>query len=90
MATSLKLADDLKQRIQRLAERRDRSPHYLMREAIERYVGQEEAREAFRQEAEDAWRHYQETGLHATGEEVREWLNRWGTPEETAAPECHV
>ena len=89
MATSLKIDDALKNRVQRLASQRRRSAHWIMREAIEQYVEREEARESFRQEALAAWSSYQETGRHLTGGEVRDWLNSWGTDEEKAAPECH-
>ena len=47
MATSVKLDDDLKSRIQHLAETRNRSAHWIMREAIRDYVEREEARESF-------------------------------------------
>ena len=90
MATSVKLDDQLKARIQQLAHVRDRSPHYLMREAIERYVDQEEARERFQQEAKESWQHYQETGLHVTGEELFAWLRTWGDENPTAPPACHT
>jgi predicted transcriptional regulator len=89
MATSIKIDDSLKSRIQRLASTRRRSPHWIMREAIEQYVEREEAREGFKQEALASWAAFQETGRHLTGEEVRTWLNSWGTEEEKAAPECH-
>lgn len=90
MATSLKIDDDMKQRIRRLAEQRERSPHWIMRQAITEYVEREEERESFYQEAMDGWREYQETGLHITGEEFFEWISRWGTDAETAFPECHT
>jgi predicted transcriptional regulator len=89
MATSLKIDDDLKSRIQNLASLRRRSPHWIMREAIQQFVEREEARESFRQEAEASWASYRETGRHLTGQEVRGWLNTWGTDDEKAAPECH-
>ena len=38
MATSVKLDAGLKSRLDRLASARQRSPHWLMREAIQRYV----------------------------------------------------
>ncbi|WAK00377.1 CopG family ribbon-helix-helix protein [Methylobacter sp. YRD-M1] len=41
MATSVKLDDDLKNRIQHLAEMRHRSAHWIMREAIRDYVERE-------------------------------------------------
>ncbi len=89
MATSVKLDDDLKNRIQHLADIRHRSAHWIMREAIRDYVDREEAREGFKQEALASWKAYQETGRHLTGQEVRRWLNTWGTDEEKEIPQCH-
>jgi predicted transcriptional regulator len=89
MATSLKIDDALKQRVQQLADQRSRSPHWIMLEAIRQYVEREEARESFRQDALAAWTHYRETGEHLTGDEVRRWLATWGTDEERPAPPCH-
>jgi len=89
MATSLKIDDGLKSRVQQLADRRRRSAHWIMLEAIEQYVQREEARESFRQEALASWEAYRETGRHLTGEEVRAWLNTWGTDDEKTVPECH-
>lgn len=89
MATSLKIDDTLKSRIQRLAGRRRRSPHWLMLEAIRQYIEREEARENFKEEALASWAAYQETGRQVTGEEARAWLENWGIDEEKASPECH-
>ncbi|MFV1976496.1 MAG: CopG family ribbon-helix-helix protein [Candidatus Scalindua sp.] len=89
MATSVKLDDELKSRIQRLADARQRSAHWIMREAIRNYVEREEARESFKQEALASWAAYQETGQHLTGQEARDWLNTWGTDEEAEIPGCH-
>lgn len=89
MATSLKIDDEMKGRIQALAEQRDRSAHWIMREAIRQYVDREEARESFRQEALESWTAYQETGRHLTLSETTAWLETWGTEQEREAPECH-
>jgi len=89
MAASLKLDDDLKSRIQHLAYARHRSADWIMREAIREYVEREEAREGFKQEALASWTAYKETGRHLTGQEVRNWLNTWGTDEEKEIPPCH-
>lgn len=89
MATSVKLDDELKIRIQHLANVRHRSAHWIMREAIRDYVEREEARESFKQEALASWAAYQETGLHLNGQEVRDWLSTWGSDKETASPDCH-
>ena len=89
MATSLKIEDTLKGRVQHLASQRRRSAHWIMLEAIQQYVEREEARENFKQEALASWATYQETGQHLTGQEVRAWLNTWGTEDEQAVPVCH-
>ena len=89
MATSVKLDNDLKSRIQHLAGLRRRSAHWIMCEAIRDYVEREEAREKFKQEALASWTAYQETGRHLTGQEVSDWLSSWGTDKETEIPQCH-
>lgn len=87
--TSIKLDDDIKQRVRSLAESRKRTSHWVMREAIAQYVEREEKREALRQDTLKAWQELQETGLHATAEEIDRWLQNWGTDDEAPAPECH-
>lgn len=89
MATSIKIDDELKDRVQSLATLRQRSAHWIMLEAITQYVIREEARENFKQEALTSWTEYQETGLHLSSKEVRTWLNTWGTKAEKRLPKCH-
>lgn len=89
MATSIRIDEDLKNRVQRIADIRYRSAHWIMREAIRDYVEREEAKERFKQEALASWTAYKETGRHLTDEEVQEWLSRWGTDNETKIPQCH-
>ncbi|MBP9727448.1 MAG: CopG family ribbon-helix-helix protein [Gammaproteobacteria bacterium] len=89
MIASLKLNSELKLKIQHVADLKQRSAHWIMCEAIRIYVEQEQAREAFKQEAIDSWAHYQETGLHLSEEEAQKWLSTWGTEAEKEAPECH-
>ncbi|BBP78090.1 ribbon-helix-helix protein, CopG family [Pseudomonas gingeri NCPPB 3146 = LMG 5327] len=87
--TSIKLDDELKGRVQHLADARRRTSHWIMREAIAQYVEREEKRETFRQETLQAWEEFQATGLHATAEDVEKWLSSWGTENELPAPPCH-
>jgi predicted transcriptional regulator len=89
-ATSIKLDDGLKGRVQHLAEARRRSSHWIMREAIAQYVEREEKREAFRQDAIRAWDEYQQTGLHLTLEEADAWLAKLEAGEDAEPPKCHV
>ena len=87
--TSLKLDTDTKKRVQRLASARRRTPHWLMREAIEQYVEREEKRERLRQDALAAWNHYQTTGLHVTAEEADSWLAKLEAGKKAPPPKCH-
>jgi predicted transcriptional regulator len=88
--TSLKLDVEVKQRVQRLAAARRRSPHWLMREAIEEYVEREEKREQFRQDALSAWAHYQTTGLHLTAEDADAWLAKLEAGKDARPPKCRA
>jgi predicted transcriptional regulator len=88
--TSLKLDADLKRRIQRLAESRKRTPHWLMKEAIEKYAAHEEWRDELWRDANAAMEDYDRTGLHLTGEEVQEWLRRRAAGEDVDLPPCHT
>jgi predicted transcriptional regulator len=88
--TSLKLDLEVKQRVQRLADARRRSPHWLMREAIEEYVDREEKREELRRDALAAWTHYQMTGLHATAEEADDWLVKLEAGKKAPPPKCRA
>lgn len=89
MATSLKIDGVLKSRVHNLADQRRRSAHWVMLEAIQQYVDREEQREAFKQEASRSWASYHETSRHITGQEARNWLDTWGTENETDALNCH-
>ncbi|SFC96819.1 Predicted transcriptional regulator [Thiohalospira halophila DSM 15071] len=86
--TSIKLDEELKGRVQELADARRRSAHWLMREAIEQYVEREERREAFKQDAVRAWEEYQATGQYVHTDAVEHWLTGWGTEHETPPPKC--
>ena len=88
--TSLKLDSAIKERVQRLAAARRRSPHWIMREAVEQYVEREEKREQLRQDAVAAWDEYRTTGLHLAAEEADAWLSKLAAGKRAAIPKCHV
>ena len=87
--TSLKLDAEMRARLQQLAEARRRTPHWLMREAIEQYVDREERQEKLRQDALAAWAEYEASGFHVTAEEADAWLARLEAGEEAAPPPAH-
>jgi len=90
LSTSIKIPGELKERLQNLAESRQRTPHALMLQAIENYVCREEKREAWRQEGIAAWEEYQRTGLHVTGDEVDAWLAALANGNDVEPPKCHL
>ena len=88
-AASIKLEVQTRERLQKLAQSRRRSAHWLMREAIEQYLDREEMREQARQEALESWREYQATGEHLTAEEADAWLARLEAGENARPPRTH-
>lgn len=85
---AIKIDPDVRERIKRLAEARDRTPHWLMREAIIKYVEREEKRESFRQDALRAWQEYEATGLHVSMEDADAWLAKLEEGQELELPAC--
>ncbi|WP_027389046.1 CopG family ribbon-helix-helix protein [Chrysiogenes arsenatis] len=88
-SVSLKLDNEIRERLTHIAEVKKRTAHWLMREAIKQYVEREEQQEAFRQATIHSWEEYQRTGEHITGEEAIAWLETWGETSEQQAPKCH-
>lgn len=87
---AIKIDEDTKARVKRLAEARHRTSHWLMREAITQYVAREEKREAFRQDTLKAWEEYRTTGLHVTADEADTWLDKLEQGNDIEPPACHV
>ncbi|MBK6613268.1 ribbon-helix-helix protein, CopG family [Ottowia sp.] len=87
---AIKIDEDIKARVKRLAEARHRTAHWLMREAITQYVEREEKRETFRQDTLKAWEEFRATGLHVTAEEADAWLEQLEQGSDVEPPECHA
>lgn len=87
---SIKIDEEIKARVKRLADARHRTSHWLMREAITQYVDREEKREAFRQDTLKAWEEYRTTGLHVTADEADAWLAQLEQGNDIEPPACHV
>lgn len=87
---AIKIDEDTKARLKRLAEARQRTPHWLMREAISQYVEREEKREAFRQETLKAWEDFRATGLYVSADEADAWLAALEQGNDIEPPACHV
>ncbi|HSX31683.1 MAG TPA: ribbon-helix-helix protein, CopG family [Candidatus Saccharimonadales bacterium] len=83
---ALKLDDETNERLKTLAQKRDRSAHWLMREALQRYLTEEERYE--REKAEDLaeYENYMLTGKAVDNETVTSWLNELASGKKTAWP----
>lgn len=87
--TSLKIPAELKERVRLLAAQRRRTPHWILREAVEQYVNREEARQRQIRDSLAAWQQFQKDGLHATAAEADQWLARLEAGEDVEPPVCH-
>ncbi len=87
---AIKIDEGIKARVKRLADARQRTSHWLMREAITQYVDREEKREAFRQDTLKAWEDFRENGLHVTADEADAWMAKLEQGNDVEPPECHA
>lgn len=88
--TSLKIPQVLSERLDNLAQARNRSKHSLMLQALEAYADREEKREALRREARAAHEQFEQTGLHLTNAEVIDWMDKIIRGEKEPLPPCHI
>ena len=87
--TGIKLDAGLHQRLKALGTLKARSPHWLMKAAIEEYVQREERYEQEKREDLERWERYQLTGRAVSQTQVGAWLNTWGDEAtDEAAPPC--
>lgn len=84
---AVKLDDETKKRLQDLGELKDRSPHWMMKTAIEEYVTREERYEREKQEDFQRWDRYVMTGEAIPHEKVSKWLGEWAKGKTPAWPE---
>ena len=87
---TVKIEPAIKLRVQRLAQARNRTAHWVMHEAIVQFVEREEKREAVRQDAIAAWDEYQLTGLHVTMGEADAWLAKLENGQDVEPPAAHA
>lgn len=71
----VKLDDKTRDRLKALGQKRNRSPHWLMRNAIEKYLTREEEYEREKSEDMKRWEEYQLTGKAIEQDVVEVWLN---------------
>jgi len=87
VTVSLKLDPAIKERLHHLGEMKQRSAHWLMKEAIAAYVAHEEEMEQLKQETLNRWQEAQQ-GKVVTHAAVSDWLDTWSTDNTMDRPEC--
>lgn len=90
VTTSVKLDDDLRDRLRAVAKDRQSTVNRLMNQALREFVTRAELRSAFLREAEEAHRDYLETGLHVTQAEMDVWFDAIARGENPPLPEPHT
>ena len=84
--TSVRLEDELQERLERLAEREKRTRGWLINEAVRGYLEREELRaERYRQSLE-ALAEVEGGAPLADGDEVLDWIASWGAEAEKPVP----
>ena len=74
--TGIKLKEETKNRLRELGKEYDRSPHWLMKQAIESYLNREEEKLREKKLLDARWEHYKRTGQGVDHSEVEKWLNK--------------
>ena len=69
----IRLDEAIQARLKKLGQSRDRSPHYLMKEAIEAYLTQEEAVEVEKVLMAQRWETFELTGETISQDEITHW-----------------
>jgi predicted transcriptional regulator len=83
---AVKLDEETYNRLKVLGEARRRSPHWLMKEAIQQFIEREEEAEHIRQDTLERWARFEATGETVSHEAVDTWLETWGTEPEGKCP----
>lgn len=68
--TAVRLSEEIQSRLEALGKLKDRSPHYLMKKAIEEYLDQEEAVQEERLLVQERWEKYELTGESVAHEDA--------------------
>lgn len=81
---SMRLKPEVKRRLAKLAKASGRSSNFLISEAVESYVADQERMLAEAQRAE----RQVNSGHYVKNEDMKAWLLSWGTKNELPPPRC--
>ena len=71
----IKLDEETRERLRRLSALKDRSPHWIMKAAIQAYLDREEEYERERREDQERWERYVRTGAFIDNDAMMSWLD---------------
>lgn len=83
--TSVRMPDELLERLERTAQSLRRSKGWVIKDAVEEYLAREELKLRRNQETLASWEDYQ-AGRVIEGDQVMAWLDSWGTEDEKEPP----
>ena len=86
MAVSLRIPEDVKKRLAKLAQSQDTTAHALMLQAIREKLEAEEARAAFHAEAKRRLARMKRSGLGIPADEVFDYLEQRAKGKSSARP----
>jgi predicted transcriptional regulator len=86
---SIRLDATAREKLKAIAVRQKRTPHALATEAIHQLIAQKEREHAWFESCDAALKHFDETGLYATQDEVMAWMDSWAGDKELPTPVCH-
>ena len=84
---SIKLPATLKTRLQKLGKLKQRSAHWLMKDAIEHYLDEEEQIEKLKHQTTKRWAEAEQEQV-VENISVIAWLETWGSEQEQERPAC--
>jgi len=82
----VRLDEQLESRLSALATKTKRSKSFLAKEALIRYLEEEERKQRENELTVARWEEYQETGETVSNDAMTDWLDSWGTEQEKPCP----
>ncbi len=84
--TSVRMPDQLMDKLETIAEKLDRSKGWIIKDAVSQYVERIDRKEKMLTETRQALSEI-ESGNVVDGDEVMAWIESWGSDNEKSAPQ---
>lgn len=89
-SVSVKLDATQRERLKAVAQATQRTPHYIMKEALNKYLDEEENQQRFIAAAKESLAAYKHTGQHITLDEFSAWAKELRTNPQAVLAPCHT